>query len=534
MLATLLLLAAGCTPSHSAYAATDRPIIDRRGIDFPAGLQLEVAARGLTAATALAVDEVGGYVFVGDRSVRGEEIRVVRFDPQSGQEAEIYPARDAVVSWFDKRDRLYAPVGGLLYDKGELYVTARDEDGLGVIVAFDLRTWQPSDNRPPVRTVVGELPARGDHSVTSLARHPLTGRLYFGLGSATNSGVVGLDNAAGGWLKGHRTFHDKPLVPLKLFGYRFDTEDPFGGLLTPDKVNTAPFHAFGASGQRVDAADNSKPTAAVYSVDPRGGDLRVEAHGLRHPTGLAFNDFAALYVTNQGMELRGTRPVRDDPDVVVRLFAADGSGSATWYGWPDYSADLLPVTMRRFQPPRQLLARTGYAELSFLIDHAASGSDDGGLAEPDPETLLTARFPPLSGASGTAFVPEDVPGFEAFAGELVVALRGDRTPFANSDYLPIRGKLGRQVTAVDVNGGQQRPLIYNTAVDGKGELPTDTLDRPVAVHFGLGGLWVLDQGVVTYDDGRARFKPGSGRLLLLSQPQVAVEAEPVEATTQPQ
>jgi len=508
------MLVAGCAPGRRVFAPDQRTTLERRGVEYPVGLELAVVAKGFNAAPALAVDEVGGNVYVGDRSIRGSEIRITRITPRTGEMVEVYPARDAIVSWFDSRPRLYAPAGGLLLHEGELYVSARDRDGLGVIVALDVEGWDPKSGRPPVRTVVSELPARGDHAVTDLAIHPLTGRLFFGLGSATNSGVVGLDNYRVGWLRRFREFHDRPLFPLKIFGYRFDTEDPFSGLIYPEKVNTAPFNAFGESGQRIQAAEDEKPTAAVYSVDPRGGDLRVEAHGIRHPVGLAFNSFAALYATNQGMELRGTRPVKDDPDAVVRVFATDATQGATWYGWPDFSADLVPVTAGRFQPPRQFLARTGYGELSFLIDHDASGSD--GLTPPDREALLAAIFPPLSGAGGICFIPPDPPpAFAELAGRLVVALRGDRAPFATGG-LPLRRELGREVVVVDVDRGDWRRLVYNTAVAGEEDAPGRVLRRPRDVAFGLGGLWILDHGSFEMDGGREDPVPGSGRLLVLS------------------
>ena len=53
-LALGLVVAAGCTPSRRAYAEDSRIKIDRRGIDFPAGLELSVAAKGFTAPSAVA------------------------------------------------------------------------------------------------------------------------------------------------------------------------------------------------------------------------------------------------------------------------------------------------------------------------------------------------------------------------------------------------------------------------------------------------------------------------------------------------
>ena len=113
-----------------------------------------------------------------------------------------------------------------------------------------------------------------------------------------------------------------------------------------DIAVTAPFQPFGRSIEtRIPHASNAKPNGAVYSVDPNGGDLRVEAHGIRYPFGLGFSEPGLLYMTNQGMKLRGTRPVKDDPDVLLKWV------QSTWYGAFDYSADLFPIGEKRFQPP---------------------------------------------------------------------------------------------------------------------------------------------------------------------------------------
>jgi glucose/arabinose dehydrogenase len=532
VLRLLVLLAAaacvGCQPAVRVIADPDTTPIDRAGIEYPAGLELAVTAEGFTAATALTTDAAGN-VYVADQGLRGNESRITRLDPDSGEKVEVYPARRAIVSWFDRRPRLYGPVGALAWRNDLLYVAGRDEQGRGVIVAFDLADWPPGEGeptrRPEVRTIVSGLPAMGDHGVEALAFHPLTGRLYFGLGSATNSGVVGLDNWRSGWLKEHRDFHDRPLTPLKIFGYRFDTDNPAGSLLRPDSVNTAPFNAFGESGQRVPAAADGRPTGAIYSVDPRGGDVRVEAHGLRNPTGLAFDEFAGLYATNQGMELRGTRPVRDDPDVVVRVLAGGGD-DAPWYGWPDYSADFRPVTDLRLQPPADLLRATGYGELSPLIDLDGSGDITSSTLEPpDAASLLVARFPPLSGAGGMTVVPDGLPGFEAFAGRLLVPLRGDRAPFATSG-LPLRVTPGRYVAVVDVDRGTVEQFVFNAGDTASAAEDARLLHRPADAAFAADGtLFILDAGVLRMRDGQERFRAGTGRVYRL-RPAATPETRP--------
>ena len=532
LLCAAALLCAGCLNGVRAYAPAARKDVDRRFVEYPTGLELDVVADGFTAATALAVGP-DGSLYVADHGGRGEEVRVTRVDPLSGVARQLYPARDApFAGYFDDRQKLYGPVGGLAVHDNQLFATARDADDRGLVVAFDLTNWS-GVGRPPLRTVVGDLPAQGDHGVTALAVNPLNGRLFFGVGSATNSGVVGVDNWAVGWLKEHPDFHDQPLTDLKVGGYRFDTPDPAAGLLNPDKVNTAPFNAFRTSDQRIPAAPDAKPTAALYSVDPRGGDLRVEAHGLRDPRGLAFNAYANLYAANDGMELRGTRPVKDDPDVVVRVPLAAGLGPfqaappPTWFGWPDYSADLRPVTEERFQPPTEMLARTGYRELSPLIDPVS------GLDVADRGSLLTATFPSLSGAAGIAFVPDDAPaGFVPYRGMIVVTLGGDRAPFATSG-LSLAAPVGFKVVVVDPDRRSAEDFLTNVPQVSASPL---VMNRPVDAAFGPNGaLYLLDLGGLEMRGGRERYKRGTGKVYRLAPPGLPVTTRPAtNLTAEPQ
>ena len=138
---------------------------------------------------------------------------------------------------------------------------------------------------------------------------------------------------------------------------------------------TGPMQPLGTSNQsRIKGSE--KPTAAIYSVSPSGGDLRVEVHGIRYPRGLRYNEFYRLFATNNGMELRGTRPIKDDPDTLVRVV------SGTWYGFPDFTADFNPVTQEKYQPPTELVLPSGYPDVSFTIDHEASS-----LLAPDRSSL---------------------------------------------------------------------------------------------------------------------------------------------------
>jgi len=500
--ALAVIAACGCAPRAVVLTPDQQPVIDRRIIEYPAGTELRLYIQGLTAPTAMTFDRDGALI-IAEGGAGGYEPRIVAFRPD-GTTAEIYPGGQRLPLHIERvvgleKFRLYGPVGGLAAAHGRIYVSHRDASGRGVITAFGY-----DGSRA---TIVADLPAQGDHGVTDIAVAP-NGRLYFGVGTATNSGVVGNDNLH--WLRYHRHVCDKPWGDLYLLGRRFDTVNPFGGLLGgPDLAVTAPFQPYGTSIEtRIPHASNGKPNGAIYSVDPSGGDLRVEAHGLRNPAGLGFSEAGVLYMTNQGMKLRGTRPVKDDPDVMLRLV------NGQWYGWPDYSANLLPIRDARFQPPVELIVKTGYRDLSFLIDHESSG-----LVPPNPNSnLLAAEFKPLAGACKFAFAPASGP-FSRLrqAGNVaIVALMGDRAPFDTSG-LKLVGPTGYRVVQANVDDRQVRDFIRNTR-----EWPASrigepaALERPVDVKFGPdGAMYILDLGRMDVKGGRERVKAGTGRVFRL-------------------
>jgi glucose/arabinose dehydrogenase len=79
--------------------------------------------------------------------------------------------------------------------------------------------------------------------------------------------------------------------------------------------------------------DRDPPTqrlsAAVISFRPDGGDVQVEATGLRNPYGLAFlPDTSQLLVSDEGIDFSGDRPPEE-------LNAFDVSESAPHFGFPD-------------------------------------------------------------------------------------------------------------------------------------------------------------------------------------------------------
>jgi glucose/arabinose dehydrogenase len=518
-LAATLALAGGCTPGPRVIPAKQQKLIERTSVEYPAGMALTTYAAGLTAPSSIAFETddpaYKGSIVIAESGQGDSDPKIYGFKPD-GSMFWIYPQGNTL-PFIGQAFRIYAPLGGITLSKGKIYASHRDENGTGVITAFEYSGKHT--------TVVADLPARGDYGLTDVAIHPNNGRLYFGVGAATNSGVVGLDNWDVGWVDLFPSFHDQALVNLKLNGYRFTTSNPRGGLFGGDDVAvTAPFQAFGASRQlRIPASTVSKPTSAIYSVNVEGGDLKVEAHGIRLPRGLLFNEYGNLFASNDGMELRGTRPVQDDPDSVLRILL----GGQVWYGWPDYSADLRPIGELP-RPPEEMIIRTGYPELAAVLDHEGSG-----LIPPDRNALLRAVFPPLSGAAKMALVNETTNEvFRKYRGSILVALSGDRAPFATSGR-PLKSPQGYKVMLVDTDTKQASDFIFNTSrVPSSKSRDSISMERPIDVKFGPdGALYILDFGEMEMKDGRPKIKSRTGRIFRLAPLPGAAPAETTKPIT---
>ncbi|HEX4123119.1 MAG TPA: hypothetical protein VHY37_00210 [Tepidisphaeraceae bacterium] len=506
LLAALLGAAVGGCASQPKLVPVDmRNVIDRENVDYPGGFQFEPFIRNLTAPTAIAFDDKGSILIA--ESPPGEEPRIFGYRT-NGQYFDVYPlGRRLPFSFSNSSWRMYGPIGGMIFYQGRLYVSHRDERGFGLITALDYQGHHT--------TIVGGLPAQGEYSVTDMAIW--NGRLFFGLGTGTNSGIVGLDDWAIGWPRRYADFHDVPWGPnggeLDLRGLRFTSPNPLAGLFGPaEEAATAAYQAFNFSDRTTVEASptfRNKPSGAIFSVDPAGGEARLEAYGIHNPRGLAFNEYGRLYFTDDGMEMRGTRPIRNDPDSLLRLVPG-----VPWYGWPDYSADLQPISDPRYQPkPIELIIRSGYPQVLFLIDQEASG-----LTPPSRDPLLGAAFPSQSGAAKLTFVSGDMPGWSDYRGDAIICQSGDRAPFATSDQKLI-GPIGYKVVLVNVDSHEVSDFIHNTAGVPRHLVPgqnPDLLERPIDAKFGPDGmLYILDFGQMRDRTGKLEVAGGTGQVFRL-------------------
>jgi glucose/arabinose dehydrogenase len=502
----------GCASIPRVLPPSMRVPIDRQVTEYPDHFLLEPYVVNLDSPTGFCFDEMGNLI-VAEGGTKGDEPRILVIRP-NGSTFDIYPlgTRIPVISL---GFRLYGPVGGIIAYHGKILVSARDQHDMGVITEFDY-----NGNH---KTVVAGLPAQGDFGVTDLAISPIDNRLYFGLGAATNSGVVGLDNWEEGWIREHPKACDLPWKTLNLLGFRFDAVNPQASIFSPSSLVTVPFEPFGVSDIiQIPGVDFplQKPSGVILSDSLDGGDLKVEAWGVRDPVGLALDEYGSIYVTDQGMELRGTRPIDNDPDA---LFQLNVRGS--WLGWPDYSRSLEPVNLTKYQPPKWMVIPTGYPNVRFVIDHDASH-----LTAPDPD-LVRALFPWQSGAAKMAFFPKTGPFHTPrYEGELLVALWGDRAPFSTGGRpMPIPLP-GYRIVRVDLNSrnGDVMDFIYNTHSGPASEASENHggLERPIDVKFGPdGNLYILDFGHAWMKHGHLATERGSGKIFI---------CRPANQSTRPQ
>jgi glucose/arabinose dehydrogenase len=489
----------------TAVAPKTFPPIPRAALEaawVPDGFEVEVVARDLVYPTSVELDD-DGNVYVAEAGFAYGDLaaipRVWRITP--GGEFEVACEVG-----------LEGPINDLLWHEGRLYVSHRGKV-----------SWVAEDGA--CTDVVTGLPSYGDHHNNQLAAGP-DGKLYVGVGTATNSGVVGLDNIYPFlWLTQYPDVHDLSPYPLKLAGESYTTPDPLTVLarqgemtttlsavrqiLSPSKpllVHTGAFQPFGRDAGEVEG--QVKANGTILRFDPDGSNLEVHAWGFRNPFGLAFGPDGQLYATDEGFDERGSRPIANAPDCVWRV--REGG----WYGFPDFAGG-VPVTDERFRPSR------GDPPELLLEEH------------PRCEQPLLARPPhatpgKLEVASGLGFR-------EA----LFVAEIGGGQPIAE----PGQPTAGFQVAVIDLRTREVTPLLSLRdrafGPPGYERVATAGPRRPIDVRLSRDGeaLYVVDFGAMaTYLAGAgpmARPFPGSGVLWRITRAGAREQSPPADLSPVP-
>jgi glucose/arabinose dehydrogenase len=467
--ALVLLAGAGCYAQrgHSGGgAAPPAPAGERRldpaDVALPPGYRIEVVAAGFTFPTGVALDDAGVPHVVEAGYSYGEVFTTPRL-------VRVGPGGERIALAEGNRN---GPWNGVIFHRGSFYVAEGGQLTGGRILRV-----RPDGEATAI--AVG-LPSFGDHHTNGPAAGP-DGWLYFGQGTATNSGVVGRDNFEFGWLARRRDFHDVPCADVTLSGESYETDDPAGH----GRVRTGPYLPFGRPATRGQVVRGEVPcSGAVLRVRPEGGDVELVAWGLRNPFGLAFDEGGRLFATENGYDVRGSRPVWGAPDVLWEIVPR------AWYGWPEHAAG-DPVAGERYAPPGEPPVRRLLASM------------------PGTPPRPAAVFGVSSSANGLDFARGARFGH---AGEAFVALFGDMTPATGKLLAPV----GFKVVRADPATGVVADFAVNRGDRGgpASALGSGGLERPVAARFDAAGeaLYVVDFGILSVESGRPAPRPGTGVL----------------------
>jgi hypothetical protein len=463
-----MLVAAGCMIGSSGggeTAFTPPRTVRAADVALPSGYRIEAVATDLTFPTGVAFDDSGVPHVVEAGYSYGEVFttpRLLRVEP-NGSVTEV------------ARGEKNGPWTGVAFANGAFFVAEGGQLQGGRILRIS------RDGR--IDPLVQGLPSHGDHHTNGPALGP-DGFIYFGQGVATNSGVVGEDNLKFGWLKRFPKFHDVACRDIVLSGENFETPDLLNSGRT-GPATTGAFVPFGTPTRAGQTITGQVPcSGAIMRVSAGGGKPELFAWGLRNPFGLAFAPDGQLYVTENGYDDRGSRPLWGTPDVLWRVRQGD------WFGWPDFSEG-RPVTASAYRPP-------GKPQPRFLLSRHPG-------TPPRPAAVLGVH----SSSNGLDFSRSSVFGH---VGQAFIAEFGDEAPTTGK----VRHPVGFRVVRVDVSSGRIEDFAVNrgphngpaSKIGGAG------LERPVAARFDPSGnaLYIVDFGVLLQDQQGAKPQQRTGVL----------------------
>jgi glucose/arabinose dehydrogenase len=96
-------------------------------------------------------------------------------------------------------------------------------------------------------------------------------------------------------------------------------------------VWTGAFMSYGSSSTNGQVIRGAAPcSGSIPRIQLVGGKPELVAWGFRNPFGMVFSTSGQMYVSDNGYDERGSRPVLGAPDVLWEV------KQGTWYGWPDF------------------------------------------------------------------------------------------------------------------------------------------------------------------------------------------------------
>lgn len=418
------------------------------------GYTIEVFAQNLNAPVSM-VFEDNGNILIAESGELDGNARIMRLT-QNGYEV--------VAEGFN------VPLTGVNYLNGDIYVSHK-----GVITVI-----RGDGTR---EDLIRGLPSIGDYKNNQVI-FGTDGRMYFGQGSATNSGVVGTDNF---WALNNPYFHDFPLEDIRLIGQNFVSYN-FLTAVPSDYAFTGAYRPFGFANRPNTIINGSpRPTGCIYRANLDGSNLEVFAWGLRDPVGLKFDQYNRLFASNRGYDNKGSRPISNSYDEFLLINQGD------WYGFPDYTAG-MPVTSPLFK------SEMGPQPEFLLAQHPMIPPIPFAVTEPH-STVANFDFNYNSnfGPYGDAYLAEF----------------GSRYPTPTGGY-PYPG-VGRRVVKIDMNNGNVSIFAINKSGISASLSGGGGFERPNDVVFGpAGAMYILDFGMA-YPTNPNLYLPNSGVIWKISK-----------------
>ena len=330
-----------------------------------------------------------------------------------------------------------------------------------------------------VDTIVQHLPTMGDHHTNGLVIKD--DYIYFGLGTYTNSGIVGSDNRQYGWLTRHKDDHDIPCADIVLAGENYSDDSTVTGAFVP----------YGTKTNAGDIIKGRVPcSGAVMRVPVSGGKPELVSWGFRNPFGFALAPSGDVFITDNGYDDRGARAVWGAADVLWKL------QPGSWYGWPDFSGGQPMAGRKEFSSKGKPALR------ALLKQYPAS----------PPKAIAVlgvhASANGMDFSAGASF---------GYTGEVFIAEFGDMAPATGKVLSPV----GFKVVRVNIHTGVVEDFAVNKGKRNGPALKYKNagLERPISVRFDPQGnnLYVVDFGVVKMTKNGPEPQTGTGAIWKVSK-----------------
>ncbi len=277
-----------------------------------------------------------------------------------------------------------APIIDIASHTGKLYVSHRDKVSTANIANGTLKD------------LIVDLPRNANQYNNPIAFSRDGKRMFFGIGSATNSRIVGKDNFGFGWLANSPGLHDIQGKNITLTGQNFETTNPISAEPN-DKATTGSFVPFNTTTKASQIVQGvMKYDSCIINANLDGTDVKMMGCGLRNPTELTFDDEDKLDVARYGADERGSRSIANDSDKFYEVKLNE----TAFYGLPDFFGNAQPVTDPQFKSPR-----AEGKPLEFLIQSHPPVKKPLMLFEPPHVAIIQMAFANKSfGFAGEAFV----------------------------------------------------------------------------------------------------------------------------------